>query len=185
MRAARTYVLGLAAGQDQRLADRGAPGAAIAAETSLASQTLIRAARDMAADLKRFLQGQPIQARPIGYTERTLRWCRRYPLAVSVLAAVMVGAVAGLWYLSSLSEFFVRQTALESARLETKMLDEVWRFYSEEISDIDPKTTNVMITENYRTVHPALPLPATFAIDLGERISRRSPGPEDSPVPHQ
>src|SRR5947207_10658690 len=58
------------------------------------------------------------------------------------------------------------------------MLDEVWRFYSEEISDIDPKTTNVQITENYRTVHPALPLPATFAIDLAERISRRSPGME-------
>ena len=135
-------------------------------------------AREMADDLRRFAQGQPILARPMGIVERTLRWCRRYPLAVSVLAAVLVGSVAGLWYLSSLSEFFVRQTALESARLETKMLDEVWRFYSDEISDIDPKTTNIAITENYRHVHPSLPLPATFAIDLGERISRRSPGME-------
>ena len=99
-------------------------------------------------------------------------------MAVSVLGAVIVGSTAGMWYLSSLSEFFVRQTALEGARLETKMLDEVWRFYSDEISDIDPKTTTVAITENYRNVHPALPLPATFAIDLGERISRRSPGME-------
>ena len=135
-------------------------------------------ARDMANDLRRFLQGQPVLARPMGYTERTLRWCRRYPLAVSVLLAVVIGSVAGLWYLSSLSEFFVRQTALESARLETKMLDEVWRFYSDEISDIDPQTTKVAITENYLQVHPALPLPATFAIDLGERISRRNPGME-------
>ena len=83
-----------------------------------------------------------------------------------------------MWYLSSLTEFFVRQTALEGARLETKMLDEVWRFYSDEISDIDPKVANIAITENYRHVHPSLPLPATFAIDLGERISRRSPGME-------
>jgi hypothetical protein len=133
-------------------------------------------ARDMADDLRRFLQGQPILARPMGIVERTLRWCRRYPLAVSVLVAVLVGSVTGLWYLSSLTEFFVRQTALESARLETKMLDEVWRFYSDEISDIDEKSTNVAITENYRHVHPSLP--ATFAIDLGERISRRSPGME-------
>ncbi len=133
-------------------------------------------AREMADDLRRFLQGQPILARPMGPFERTLRWCRRYPLAVSVLLALVVGSSAGLWYLSSLSEFFVRQTALESARLETKMLDEVWRFYSDEISDLDPKITHVAITENYRNVHPALPLPATFAIDLGERISRRSPG---------
>ncbi len=135
-------------------------------------------AREMGEDLRRFLDGQPILARPMGYAERVLRWCRRYPLAVSVLAAVTLGSVAGMWYLSSLSEFFVRQTALESARLETKMLDEVWRFYSDEISDLDPKVSNVAITENYRQVHPALPLPATFAIDLGERISRRSPGME-------
>lgn len=65
-----------------------------------------------------------------------------------------------------------------NTRLETKMVDEVWRFYGDEISDIDPRTTNVAITEDYRNVHPALPLPATFAIDLGERISRRSPGME-------
>ena len=135
-------------------------------------------AREMADDLRRFRNGQPILARPQGPLERIVRWGRRYPLAVSVLAAVIVGSSAGLWYLSSLSEFFVRQTALESARLETKMLDEVWKFYSEEIADIDPQKTNVAITENYRTVHPALPLPATFAIDLGERISRRSPGNE-------
>ena len=135
-------------------------------------------ALEMGNDLRRYREGQPILARPMGQAERILRWGRRYPLAVSVLVAVILGSISGLWYLSSLSEFFVRQTALESARLETKMLDEVWRFYSEEISDIDPKTTNVVITENYRTVHPALPLPATFAIDLGERISRRSPGME-------
>ncbi|MGE5193352.1 MAG: protein kinase domain-containing protein [Deltaproteobacteria bacterium] len=135
-------------------------------------------AREMGNDLRRYQEGLPILARPMSPLERVARWSRRYPLAVSVLAAVILGSVAGLWYLSSLSEYFVRQTALESARLETKMLDEVWRFYSEEISDIDPRTTNVSITENYKTVHPALPLPASFAIDLGERISRRNPGTE-------
>jgi serine/threonine protein kinase len=135
-------------------------------------------AQEMADDLRRFANGQPILARPMGTFERTVRWCRRYPLAVSALAAVLIGSAAGLWYLSNLSEFFVRQTALESARMETHMLDEVWRFYSDEISDIDPKTSSISITENYRHVHPSLPLPATFAIDLGERISRRSPGME-------
>jgi eukaryotic-like serine/threonine-protein kinase len=134
-------------------------------------------AGDLAGDLARYSRGQPIRARPMGYVERTWRWCRRYPLAVSVLAAVLVGSMAGLAYLSSLSEYFVQQTALASAELETKMLDEAWRFYSEEIEDVS-KSTNVPITENYRTVHPALPLPASFAIDLAERISRRSPGME-------
>lgn len=133
-------------------------------------------AGELADDLRRFQQGRPILARATGHAERTWRWCRRYPLAVSVLVAVLLGSVAGLAYLSQLSEYFVRETALGSARLETKMLDEVWRFYSEEIQDLDPKATNVEITEKYRTVHPSLPLPATFAIDLGERISDRNPG---------
>jgi serine/threonine protein kinase len=135
-------------------------------------------AREFADDLRRYRQGQPILARPIGYVERALRWSRRYPLAVCFLAAVVLGSIAGMWHLSSLSEYFVRQTALHSARLETLMLDEVWRFYSEEIEDINTKDTGVSITENYQTVHPALPLPASFAIDLGQRISRRSPGTE-------
>jgi hypothetical protein len=113
----------------------------------------------------------------MGHLERTWRWCRRYTLAVSVLAAVLVGSLGGLAYLSSLSEYFVQQTALESAELETKMLDEAWRFYSEEIEDVSQANT-VPITENYKAVHPALPLPASFAIDLAERISRRSPGME-------
>ncbi len=135
-------------------------------------------AGEMSRDLRRHLQREPILARPIGNFQRTLRGCRRYPVAVGVLIAVLLGSIAGLIYLSSLSEYFVRETALEGARLESKMLDEVWRFYSEEIQDLDPKTTNIAITEKYRTVHPSLPLPATFAIDLGERISTRTPGME-------
>jgi hypothetical protein len=130
----------------------------------------------MEVDLRRFLEGRQTLARPAGSVERTLRWCQRYPLAVSVLFAVVVGSIAGMWYLSSLSEFFVRQTALESARLENKMLDEVWRFYSERIEEINSKTTGVAVTQNYLDTHPSLPLPATFSIDLGERISRRNPG---------
>jgi hypothetical protein len=135
-------------------------------------------AGELAEDLQRYLHARPIKARPMGPVERTLRWCRRNPLAISVLVAVLVGSIAGLAYLSSLSEYFVRQTALTSARLETKMLDEAWRFYSEEIEDLDPKTTRVVITENYKHQHPSLPLPASFAIDLADRISRRNPGLE-------
>ncbi len=133
---------------------------------------------DMEADIRRFLEGRQTLARPMGSFELTLRWCKRYPLAVSVFFAVVFGSIGGLWYLSSLSEYFVRQTALESARQENKMLDEVWRFYSERIEEINLKTSGVAVTQNYLAIHPSLPLPATFSIDLGERISRRNPGME-------
>jgi serine/threonine protein kinase len=134
--------------------------------------------RELEADLWRFMEGRPALARPASSIERTLRWGQRYPLAVSVFLAVVFGSIAGLLYLSSLSEYFVRQTALESARQENKMLDEVWRFYSERIEEINPKVSGVAITDNYHTIHPSLPLPATFSIDLGERIGRRNPGME-------
>jgi tRNA A-37 threonylcarbamoyl transferase component Bud32 len=62
-------------------------------------------ARELAADLRRFLAGEPVQARPVGAVERWLRWVRRRPALAAVyglLAAVLVlgvggGTAAWLW----------------------------------------------------------------------------------------
>ncbi len=131
-------------------------------------------AREFADDLRRFLNGDPILARSVGRVEQLARWCRRYPLAASLLVAVTLGSASGLWYLSSLSEFFVQQTALESARLESQMFDAMNTFYSELVDRLDSR--KVPITDAYLTTHGALPLPATFTIDAGERISKAESG---------
>jgi eukaryotic-like serine/threonine-protein kinase len=50
-------------------------------------------ADDLADDLERFLQGNPILARPTGAVEKTYLWCRRKPAVASAIA--LLGLIAG------------------------------------------------------------------------------------------
>jgi hypothetical protein len=57
-------------------------------------------AGDLAADLANFLDGRPINARPVSWRERAWRWGRRRPAVVALLAVllvVLVGGVASLF----------------------------------------------------------------------------------------
>lgn len=52
-------------------------------------------AAEFAADLQRWLDGQPVHARPIGVVGRTWRWCRRNPTLATLNAIVVVVLLAG------------------------------------------------------------------------------------------
>ncbi len=138
-----------------------------------------QSAGEFAEDLRRFLDGEAIEARPIGYTERLWRWCRRNPLAATLMLSVYIGALIGFVYLSYLSTYFVKATALDSARMEADMLERINDYYSEEVVDrLDRKALGVKVTHEYATMTDALPLPVTFVKDAGKRISKGTTGME-------
>jgi serine/threonine protein kinase len=118
-------------------------------------------ALDLADDLRRHLNGEPVHARPPGLVGRLWRWSRRNPLPASLLVAVTLGSAFGLWYLSGLSESLVRMSAIESAAQQSETLEELNRYY-----------TNVVnhLKSDYKTAPP----PATFTIELGQRITAHS-----------
>ncbi|HVC94170.1 MAG TPA: protein kinase [Pirellulales bacterium] len=129
-------------------------------------------AGELAGDLRRWLRGDAIRARPIGAFERLRRWCRRNPVAASLLVAVSLGSAFGLWHLSRLSAQLVQSTALESAEQESEMLAVVNEDYSKIVERLGPQ--KVVITHDYALREGAIPLPATLTIDLGRHISQKS-----------
>ena len=85
-----------------------------------------RTAQELAEELRRFLNGEPITARPVSRRERTWRWCRRNPLvaalsstAVLLLIAVAVVGMVGYVQTSRAleGETEQRQRAEDNARL--------------------------------------------------------------------
>jgi serine/threonine-protein kinase len=81
----------------------------------------------LADDLRRFLDGRPIQARPLGWGERFWRWSRRQPaaaaLVVTALALVGLAIAGGLWWQRQQAEWSA-ETARQEGR-EAKAMEAV------------------------------------------------------------
>ena len=77
-----------------------------------------QSAADLAADLRRWLTGHPIQARPVSRTERAWRWCHRNSAVASLSAAMVIVLLSGIAVIS----FFAIQlgTSNRGLKEETK-----------------------------------------------------------------
>jgi hypothetical protein len=88
-------------------------------------------AQALAEDLRHWLKGEPIHARPVGRVERTWGWCRRYPHEASLVALVAFLLLAGTGigsYFAAEARVNLREAERQGQQLQH--LDEVKRFRS-------------------------------------------------------
>ena len=77
-------------------------------------------AEALAEDLRRYLGGEPITARPVSLPERGWRWCRRRPAVAGLLISLFLSLTIGLigvtyfWRQSARSEELTRQSLYRS-----------------------------------------------------------------------
>src|SRR5439155_3796799 len=137
-------------------------------------------ALEMAEDLRRFLAGEPIRARPQKTWERFRGWTRRRPavaalVAVSILASILLAGLFSMSYAriarerSETQRALVRETQakddlfkalVQNARLTSDAIKEFNEYYSSEVI-ARLKDRTIQITHDYAGKQNAIPLPAT------------------------
>jgi WD40 repeat protein len=72
-------------------------------------------ARALAEDLRHFIHGEPLQARPVGTADKVWRWCRRKPALATVLLLLLLSFALGMagvlwqWHSARQNAFIARQ----------------------------------------------------------------------------
>jgi PAS domain S-box-containing protein len=100
---------------------------------------------------------------------RLLHFFRERAILLLILTFVL-GTAAVIWHLYQWSADLYRSMATQGASLQAKTLEEVRKAYaSEVVARLDP---HVVVSNDYQKIKGAVPIPATFAIDIGRRLSQ-------------
>jgi len=119
-----------------------------------------RAAADLAADLQRFLGGEPTLARPLGMFARAVRWTRRHPAPTGILSilavSIMLLFAGGLWHLNKIEEELRINRALRATG-ETQ-LDELRHIaYLRTLEIADSSLAEMKLTSAVTSLEESIP----------------------------
>ncbi len=143
-------------------------------------------AQDLADDLHRFLNNEPIQARPVSATERCLKWGRRHPTGAALIVLSILLVVGGFaWVVQQWQHAEAQNRAAVERRREEKLkeaegfikfMDEMRELYSDDVLD-RVKGTGVEVTPYFKDKKTgAIPVWATFVHELSDRIEKQGRG---------
>ena len=127
-------------------------------------------AGELADDLRRYLEGQPILARRPGWYELASRWAVRRPVTASLVLLATLSPFAGFFYVRWFERDLVRHTALESIMQQADLLLHANDEYSDivkRVRDSGFQVTHDPIPEKQKV---PLSIPATFVHDIGRRL---------------
>jgi signal transduction histidine kinase/CheY-like chemotaxis protein/HPt (histidine-containing phosphotransfer) domain-containing protein len=86
-----------------------------------------------------------------------------------------IGTSLVYWHFSHLSSELIKTSALQSAPEYSEILTEMRSFYTSDVAG-RARGHGVAVTPNYKNKKGAIPIPTTFTMDLGERLSTKNNG---------
>jgi WD40 repeat protein/serine/threonine protein kinase len=125
-------------------------------------------AKEVANELKRYLDGRPIRTRPLGITGRLWRWCRRNPALAAVSAAAVVfvmlaGALLPAYLLASREAVDAKQEVADNK----KSLDDAIEKVDKTIEEAEGTKKVLGKTKEERDQEQELRRARTFSDDMG------------------
>ena len=126
----------------------------------------------LADDLGSFLDGEPVLTRQPGPVERMWNWSLKNPVPSTLLLTVTAILLFGQWSLRRLADRMVESTTRENAAQQTELIKGVNSLYTEVAARA--KNAGVVVSHKYPELEGAIPIPAKFTIELGQRMQTRA-----------
>jgi serine/threonine protein kinase len=129
-------------------------------------------AQALADDLRSFLDGEPVRARPPGPVERVWNWSLKNPVPSTLLLTITAILLFGQWSLHRLADRMVESSTREGAAQQTELIKVVNSLYTEVAARA--KNAGVVVSHKFPELEGSIPIPAKFTIELGQRMQSRA-----------